>query len=152
MVRRLVPALILAVAVLATGCGGGASQSAYCKALRQQAKDAAAEQKKTTQTSIDAATSKKKLDTAFGKLEAHAPTEIKDDYETLHEYYTLYLNIYTNPQASQADRQKLTASAQKASTAGKAITDYNKKVCKFQTTTTAPRATITTRATATTKS
>ena len=130
--RRLVLIPVLAVALAAGACGGGGgggSSSAYCKALRDTAKQAAADAKKTTSTTAGIAATRQRVNDAFAKLSKNAPSSLKGDYKTVQDYYSAYLDSLANP--SGADRTKLTQLAPKAQAAGAHISDYNKKVCKF---------------------
>lgn len=134
--RRVLTVLVVALPLVFGGCGGksssSSSTSAYCKALRDAAKEAAAEAKKSTSTTASVQATRERIDTAFKKLTAHAPSELKDDYKVVQDYYTLYLDSAADP--AKADRTKLSSLAPKAQTAGKNIADYNKKVCKFDST------------------
>lgn len=149
--RRILIVFVVALPLAVGACGGkgggggSGSKSAYCKALRDAANDALAQSKASTSTTASPEATKARIDTAFTKLTAHAPAEVKDDYKTVQDYYTLYLDTATNPATAQANRAKLTELAPKAQTAGKNIADYNKRVCKFDTTATSA-ATATTKA------
>ncbi len=140
--RRVLPVLILAVSLVAGACGGGGSStSAYC----QQLKDVAKQAQRTTSTS---AANMHALETAFDKaldkIAKKAPSEIKDDYAVLQEYVDLRFQAVINP--AKANAKRLTELQPKYTQSSKNITDYNKKVCKFETTTTTPRVTVATAA------
>jgi hypothetical protein len=137
---RLVPVLLVALALVGGACGGGGggSNSAYCKKIREVAAEAA----KTTSTS---APNMKALQTAFDKaldkIATKAPSEIKDDYDVLQQYVDLRFAAVITP--AKADTKKAQELLPKYTEAQKNITDYNKKVCKYSPTTTAVTRTVT---------
>jgi hypothetical protein len=148
--RRTLTVSVLAIALVSAACGGGGgggggggSVAAYC----DQLKKAAAEASQTTSTSAPSmAAMRTTFDKALDKIAAKAPSELKDDYATLKEYIDLRLQAVIDP--AKVDNKRITEITPKYNTAQQAITDYNKKNCKFENTTVAPASGGTTATTA----
>ncbi len=135
--RRSLAVLVLALAFIAGACGddgGGGSDSAYCKGLKSAAEEAL----RTTSTSAaDMAGLRTSFESALDKISDKAPGEIKDDYAVLKEYVGLRFQAVIEPTKAAELQPRLTEITPKYNEAQKAITDYNTKVCKFQTPTSA---------------
>ena len=124
--------------------GGSGSKSAYCKALDDAAKEAAATTTSVAgpSTTTDFKDIQKKFNVAFDKIADKAPDELKDDYKVVDDYFTLYLSARAGEPG--ADTKKLQAMGPQYSTAQQAIAKYNKDTCDFEVTTTVPASSATT--------
>jgi hypothetical protein len=127
--RRRLALFVLAVTVVIGACGsdGAGSASSYCKAL----KDVAASVRSTTtakgpNTTLSPNAALAQADEKLAVLQKAAPSELKDHYKALRDYYAEYVKVLGNP---NADKTKLTAIQPKADAAGKAISTYNNKHC-----------------------
>ncbi len=137
---RSLPVMLLVVVLGVAGCGddGGSSASAYCDQLKKSAKEATAPTTTATgpSTTIDYKALQKRFDDALGKIASKAPAELKDDYDVVNEYFSLYLKALAKDPA--ADTAKLQALAPKYKTSQEAIAKYNKDKCNFENTTVPP--------------
>jgi len=140
--------LFLAVPLLAGACGSGGgsgSSSAYCQQLRNAAEEA---KRSTTTSAPNMAALQVAFDKALAKIAKKAPSELKDDYKILSEYVDLRFQAVIDP--AKVDQKRIAELDPQYRKASTAIQDYNKRVCKFESTTTTERVTATTTAAVTT--
>jgi hypothetical protein len=136
--RRSLALLVLAAFTMVIGaCGGGGSSggagSKYCKELKTAAQEALSSTSTSAPNMQALATA---FDKALDKISKNAPSEISDDYDILKQYVDLRFEAAIDPAKATANKDKIDELGKKYQTAQKNITDYNTKVCKFETGTT----------------